>query len=81
MKKIDLPFPLGLALALVAAWLVSHALGGRDAVSVLSGTLPEGPMALAVPLGVLYALAWLGSVLLVPPPRRAAAVSSLVRRA
>lgn len=67
MKNVDVPWSLGIALAILLTLALSHLAGGRDAVSVLSGTPPEGAIALYAPLGVLYALAWLGSVLIAPP--------------
>lgn len=67
MKNVDFPWTIGIAIAILATLALSHLAGGRDAVSVLSGTPPEGATALFAPLGVLYALAWLGSVLIAPP--------------
>lgn len=53
------------ALVTAACFLVCHALGLRENVSVLSGTEPApGPE--AVPLGVIYVLAWFAVLLVVP---------------
>ncbi|HHH11623.1 MAG TPA: hypothetical protein ENK23_06060 [Sorangium sp.] len=49
---------------LCAALLALHALGGRQATVVLSGTAPLG---LQSGLGLLYLGLWLGCVVLVPP--------------
>ncbi|WP_437727446.1 hypothetical protein [Sorangium sp. So ce861] len=55
---------LGAAL-LVSAFAACHLLGLREHVSVLSGTAPPGGGADAS-LGVVYALAWFGAVVLAP---------------
>jgi len=52
------------AFVMVAAFAVLSLLGGRDAVSVLSGTVSTAGGAL---LGLSYALAWFGALLLAPP--------------
>ncbi len=56
------------ALAFVAALAVLHALGARDAVSILSGTAPadHAPNVLSTFLGLGYVLAWFASVVLGP---------------
>lgn len=64
------------ALCLVALAGLLHLAGGRDAVSVLSGTLP-GSAALAL-LGLAYAGSWLAAVLLAPPLFAAGALAKLV---
>ncbi|NMO15134.1 hypothetical protein HPC49_04335 [Pyxidicoccus fallax] len=52
------------ALVMATAYLVLHLLGGRGYVGMLSGTLAGGPAGMA--FGVLYALSWFSTVLLVP---------------
>ncbi|NTX06412.1 hypothetical protein [Myxococcus sp. CA040A] len=55
---------LATALTLVAVFLLLHLLGARQYVGALSGTREGG--ALGLVLGLLYALAWFGAVLLAP---------------
>lgn len=55
---------LATALTLVAVFLLLHLLGGREYVGALSGAKEGG--ALGLVLGLLYALAWFGAVLLAP---------------
>ncbi|NTX09667.1 hypothetical protein HUA76_02615 [Myxococcus sp. CA056] len=56
---------LATALTLVAVFLLLHLLGGRQYVGALSSGTREGG-ALGLVLGLLYALAWFGAVLLAP---------------
>lgn len=65
---------LALALGLL------HALGARDSVSILSGTMPAGGSESAA-LGVLYVLAWFGTVVASPPMVVAAALLTALRLA
>ena len=53
-----------LALAPVAVLAALHALHARELVGFLSGSAVGGSLALG--LGVVYVLAWFGSVLVVP---------------
>ncbi len=53
-----------LALVLLAAFALLSLVGGRDAVSVLSGTVSSAHGAL---LGLSYALAFFAALLLAPP--------------
>jgi len=63
------------ALGLVALAGVLHLAGGRDAVSVLSGTMPgSGAMAL---LGLAYAGSWIAAVVLAPPLLAAGALGAV----
>ena len=66
------------AAVLAIALGVLHALGARDAVSILSGTMPAGGGAGAA-LGALYVLAWFGTVVAAPPMVAAAALLTLLR--
>ncbi|WP_437329303.1 hypothetical protein [Sorangium sp. So ce381] len=67
---------LGAAM-LLAAFVVCHMLGLREQVSVLSGTPP--PAGGGDPLlGVAYALAWFGGVVLAPILAIAAGVLAVV---
>lgn len=59
------------ALGLLLWLLVLELLGGRDATVVLTGSM--GPTA---PLGLLYVIVWLLSVILVPPLLAAAAIEA-----
>lgn len=69
---------LGAAM-LLAAFVVCHLLGLREQVSVLSGTPP--PAGGGDPLlGVAYALAWFGGVVLAPILAIAAGVLAVVDR-
>lgn len=81
MRRIDVPWAIGIAIAIVSTLVVTHVVGGRDAVSVLSGTPPDGSLALMAPLGVLYALSWLASILIAPPLVLAGALEWALRRA
>lgn len=67
MRKNDVPWALGVALAIGLTLSMAHVCGGRDAVSVLSGTPPDGPFMLLAPLGILYVLSWLAAILIAPP--------------
>lgn len=66
--------------AMTASLGALHVAGARDAVSVLSGTMPSGGGASAS-LGVLYVLAWFGAVVAGPPMLIAAALLTALRRA
>ncbi|WP_375754294.1 hypothetical protein [Corallococcus exercitus] len=57
------PFVMA-ALGLGALFLLLHLGGGRQCVGVLSGTVVGGPWQMG--LGVVYALAWFGAVLVAP---------------
>ncbi|MFP2897386.1 hypothetical protein [Corallococcus sp. 4LFB] len=57
------PFVLA-ALGLCALFVCLHLGGGRESVGVLSGTVVGGPWRMG--LGVGYALAWFGAVLVAP---------------
>lgn len=55
------------AFALLGIWLVLHALGCRQCVSILSGTVPDGWTEERAALGAFcYLLAYFGAVLMVP---------------
>lgn len=57
---------LGPALGIGAVFVVVHALGLRDSVSVLSGTAPAGGGERAALGGVVYVAAWLAAVVVAP---------------
>jgi hypothetical protein len=67
------------ALLLAAAFAVCHALGLRDAVSVLSGTMPAAGGELAALGGVAYVITWL-LVIAVAPILAIAAILAYVGR-
>lgn len=52
------------ALVMTALFLLLHLCGGRHSVGLLSGTLEGGRASLV--FGILYALSWFSTVLLVP---------------
>ena len=69
MKGIRRPRSIALngAVALLVIWLVLHALGWRECVSVLSGTLPDHwNWEAAVLAAISYLLAYFGVVLVAP---------------
>ncbi|MBN8233409.1 hypothetical protein JYK02_38415 [Corallococcus macrosporus] len=57
------PFVIA-ALGIAALFLVLHLGGGRESVGLLSGTVVGGPWQMG--LGIVYALAWFGTVLVAP---------------
>ncbi len=69
MKTIRWPrdFAFNCAVTLLVIWLVLHALGWRESVSVLSGTLPAGwNREAAAGCAFSYLLAYFGVVLVAP---------------
>ncbi len=69
MKSIRWPRGVAFngAVILVTIWLVLHALGWRECVSVLSGTMPDGWSEETVTrCGLSYLLAYFGAVLVAP---------------
>jgi hypothetical protein len=68
------------ALFVACALGVLHLLGARDAVSILSGTVPSGGAGSAA-LGAFYALAWFATVVLAPPMVIAAVLLAAARYA
>ncbi|MGE0403019.1 MAG: hypothetical protein AB7T06_40310 [Kofleriaceae bacterium] len=55
---------LGIAFAIIVGFALLHALGGREYVGILSGTLPAGELDLVA--GLAYAAAWFAVVLVAP---------------
>jgi hypothetical protein len=69
MKAVRWPRGLAVNCAVLiwAVWLALHALGWRESVSVLSGTLPDGwSSKTAMPCALGYLFAYFGAVLLAP---------------
>jgi hypothetical protein len=74
------PSPLVLlALLLLAGFGAVHALGLREAVSVLSGTAPPGGESSAL-LGVVYALSYFAALILAPILLLASGIELIARR-
>jgi hypothetical protein len=71
------PFVIA-ALGILALFVLLHLVGGRGFVGVLSGTLVGGPGRMVLGLG--YALAWFGAVLVAPVLLLAGLADALLSR-
>ena len=81
MRGRDVPVRVVVVIAIVVAWSVLAILGGRDAAGVISGTPSAALGAAGWIVGPLYALSWLGLVLVAPPMVIGLALERLARRA